>query len=146
MKKQLLKRLQRTNKLFIDFIDFLPEEKLTSKLATLPSNTIGQQLWCVVGARNSYVKAAIAGKWEGFECPLAWEKTTRTYEVKKELNNTQNKLEDFLNQTENLNIDQQNFLIDLLEHEVQHHGQLVRYLYGLKLGIPQSWKDRYNLK
>jgi uncharacterized damage-inducible protein DinB len=33
----------------------------------------------------------------------------------------------------------------LLEHEVQHHGQLIRYLYGLGIERPESWKQRYAL-
>jgi hypothetical protein len=36
-------------------------------------------------------------------------------------------------------------LIDLLEHEAQHQGQLIRYLYGLGITVPTSWKNRYNL-
>jgi hypothetical protein len=40
---------------------------------------------------------------------------------------------------------QSRLLLDLLEHEAQHHGQLIRYLYGLELAIPPSWKSRYAL-
>jgi hypothetical protein len=36
-------------------------------------------------------------------------------------------------------------VLDLLEHEAAHHGQLIRYLYGLKLPIPAGWKRRYAL-
>lgn len=41
--------------------------------------------------------------------------------------------------------DRTGLLMSLLEHEVQHHGQLIRYLYGNRLAIPQSWKARYTL-
>ena len=34
---------------------------------------------------------------------------------------------------------------DLLEHEVQHHGQLIRYVYGNRLSFPGSWKRRYTV-
>jgi hypothetical protein len=40
---------------------------------------------------------------------------------------------------------QQGFLLDWLEHEAAHQGQLIRYLYGLRLAIPQSWRKRYAL-
>jgi hypothetical protein len=40
---------------------------------------------------------------------------------------------------------QSELAIDLLEHEAAHHGQLIRYLYGLRIEIPQSWKSRYAL-
>ena len=36
-------------------------------------------------------------------------------------------------------------ILDLLEHEAAHQGQLIRYLYGLRLPIPASWKARYAL-
>ena len=35
--------------------------------------------------------------------------------------------------------------LDLLEHEAAHQGQLIRYLYGLRLPIPESWRSRYAL-
>lgn len=46
---------------------------------------------------------------------------------------------------ESLTIAQEKLAFDLLEHEVQHQGQLIRYLYGLKLGIPAGLKARYHL-
>ena len=33
----------------------------------------------------------------------------------------------------------------LLEHEVQHHGQLIRFVYGNKLSFPDSWNKRYTV-
>ncbi|MNL45598.1 hypothetical protein D3C87_1682570 [compost metagenome] len=50
----------------------------------------------------------------------------------------------FLEKAEELSEPALKFLLDLLEHEAQHHGQLARYLYGLKVGVPESWKSRYN--
>ena len=34
---------------------------------------------------------------------------------------------------------------DLLEHEIQHHGQLIRYVYGNRLSFPSSWSQRYTV-
>jgi hypothetical protein len=33
----------------------------------------------------------------------------------------------------------------LLEHEVQHHGQLIRYVYANGLTFPGSWNERYTV-
>lgn len=44
-----------------------------------------------------------------------------------------------------LNEGQTEFLHELLEHEIMHHGQLIRYMYGNKLGFPKSWSDRYTV-
>ncbi|MNT44710.1 hypothetical protein D3C72_1812500 [compost metagenome] len=144
LKNQLKNRLSRSNVLYTDLLSHVPESLLGSKLADLPSNTIGQQLWCVIGARNSYLKAAAAGAWQGFACPLAWEKTTDANAVRTELVSTGQQVELFLEKAEELSEPAVKFLLDLLEHEAQHHGQLARYLYGLKVGVPESWKSRYN--
>ncbi len=143
--KKIHWRLERTNRLFLDLLEFIPNEYLSSKLSNLPSNTIGQQLWCVIGARSSYLKAIKAGEWKGFECCLSWKETSNAERVKEALNSTFTELNSYLNNTTELEDSGISYLIDLLEHEVQHHGQLIRYLYGLKLGVPKSWQDRYNL-
>lgn len=35
--------------------------------------------------------------------------------------------------------------LDLLLHETQHHGQLIRFVYALELEFPQSWHSRWNV-
>lgn len=45
----------------------------------------------------------------------------------------------------NLTENQTDFLFTLLEHEVMHHGQLIRYIYGNILRFPDSWTDRYTV-
>ena len=37
-------------------------------------------------------------------------------------------------------------LLDLLEHETQHQGQLIRYVYGLKYKFPTSLAGRWALE
>ena len=146
MKRQLSNRLRRTNQLFEDFLAHIPEELLMSKLTPLPSNTVGQQIWCVVGARESYLNAAKAGKWQGFECPLTNEDIALKEKIQPALTSSCEDILKFINATETLSTTQEDYLWDLVEHEVQHHGQLIRYLYGLNAGVPQSWKERYALE
>lgn len=143
--KELKNRLGRSQILYNSLLEELDELSLSKKLANLPSNTIGQQFWCVIGARTSYLKATKAGKWSGFECPLDWDKTTSKSDVISNLEQTYSDIESYLNETSTLNENEATTLLDLLEHEVQHHGQLVRYIYGLKLKMPATWKERYNL-
>lgn len=143
LKTQLQNRLALANTLYLDLLSHIPEKHLASKLGDLPSNTIGQQLWCVIGARNSYINAARASAWQGFECPLDYKNTANAAAVKAALESTAAKVKAYFAEKD-LSEQGMKFLLDLLEHEVQHHGQLARYLYGLKLGVPQSWKDRYH--
>ncbi|MEX0781154.1 MAG: hypothetical protein WD557_00780 [Dehalococcoidia bacterium] len=145
MKAQLEKRLARTNALFMDALAAFGSEHLGERLGTLPSNTVGEQFWCVVGARHSYVTAAAAGAWQGFSCPLSAEGTTDPAEVARTLTSTFEEVSGLLGSLDMLSGVQEDYLLDLLEHEVQHHGQLIRYLYGLKVEVPESWKQRYAL-
>lgn len=144
IKNQLLQRLRLSNKLYLDLVAHIPEAMLASKLLDLPSNTIGSQLWCVVGARDSYLRAAKAESWQGFACPLSGNSISDASAVTSVLNSTGVQVENYLSENSDLSEPALKFLLDLLEHEAQHHGQLARYLYGLKLGVPQSWKDRYH--
>lgn len=141
---QLRTRLELSNQLYVDLVAHIPESLLASKLSNLPSNTIGAQIWCVVGARDSYLRAAQAGSWQGFKCPLDAKKVTEAQSVIEALHKTANDLSQYLNTVTDLNEPSLKFLLDLIEHEAQHHGQLARYLYGLKVGVPASWKKRYN--
>jgi hypothetical protein len=99
----------------------------------------------VVGARHSYTLAAKAGSWQGFSCPLRREGTLDPEEVARTLRSTFAELSNFLASVDGLSGAQEEYLLDLLEHETQHHGQLIRYLYGLGVSPPTSWKQRYNL-
>ena len=133
----------RSFKLYDDLAQSLDESNLNSKLLNLPSNTIGLQLWCVVGARESYARAIVADKWLGFSCSL--EKPQDKEDVLAALGNSGKVVLEVLVDVDNFSDVQNQLVMDLLEHECQHHGQLIRYIYALKLDIPESWKTRYAL-
>lgn len=141
----IAQRLNIAQHLYADLLSFISETNLASKLPNLPSNTFGQQLWCVVGARESYTKAIAAGNWQGFSCSLKNDSIYVRAEVTAALQRSANELNGMLSKIESLTDGQYSLTFQLLEHEVQHQGQLIRYLYGLKLGVPASWKARYNL-
>jgi hypothetical protein len=131
--------------LYRDFVDDIDEEALSSKLLQLPSNTIGQQLWCVVGARESYGRAIKANEWSGFSCSLTGSLVHNKVEVAAALVRSEISVFTVLEDIETFSSAQNRLIINLLEHEIAHQGQLIRYLYGLKLPIPMSWKSKYAL-
>ncbi|MES2737583.1 MAG: hypothetical protein V4672_14770 [Verrucomicrobiota bacterium] len=135
--------LDRSFTLYRDLIESLDETALSSKLPQLPSNTLGLQLWCVVGARESYSRAIQANQWSGFTCSL--ETVSVKTPVAEALTRSAQAVSDALKSIETYTDVQNRLIIDLLEHEAAHHGQLIRYLYALKLTIPASWKSRYAL-
>jgi hypothetical protein len=138
----LINNLKRAYALTTDLIQHLPEEALGQKLGDLPSNTIGEQLWCMIGARESYLQAVVDNEWSDFGCSLS--DTRSKAEVLRALENSENTWFAYLDEHA-LNENQATFLMELLTHELQHHGQLIRYVYGNRLGFPASWHDRYTV-
>jgi hypothetical protein len=57
MRELLKTKLDRAFGLTSDLVAHLTEDALGLDLPDLPSNQISGQLWCVVGARESYTKA-----------------------------------------------------------------------------------------
>ena len=123
----------------------LDDGALTRRLGDLPSNEIGQQLWCVVGARESYTRAIQRDGWAGFGCSLAAADTHDRNRVADALQASAAAASEALAGLQELSEVQERLALTLLEHEAQHHGQLIRYLYGLRLPIPEAWKERYSL-
>lgn len=145
MKRVLDERLRDAFGLYDALIAALDDDALTRRLRDLPSNEIGQQLWCVVGARESYARAIERGGWAGFTCSLAAADTVHRERVADALQTSAATATDTLARLDDLTEVQQRLALTLLEHEAQHHGQLIRYLYGLRLPMPEAWKARYSL-
>ena len=141
MNKILKGNLQRAFTLTNDLVIHLEEKSLSLALPNLPSNQIAGQLWCLVGARESYLRAIQAGEWKGFSCSL------KTPDLKESVLEALEASYQLLNEIifEDLSENQIKLALDLLEHEIQHHGQLIRYIYGNRLSFPESWKKRYTV-
>lgn len=137
------RRFERSFGLFRDLAESLDDGQVRSTLPGLPSNTIGAQLWCVVGARESHARAIRAGAWSGFACSLDDDRDAR--KVAAALTRSESVVREALDAVPDASASQGGFILDLLEHEAAHQGQLIRYLYGLRLPIPESWKARYAL-
>jgi len=141
MNQQLKAKLHRAFQLTYDLVSHLDETSLDLDLPSLPSNRIAGQLWCIIGARESYTKAIEMGEWKGFSCSLTTPKIKRS--VLASLEETDKKLNEinFMGLT-NAQID---LAFNLLEHEIQHHGQLIRFVYANGLTFPESWHNRYTV-
>src|SRR5687767_12734909 len=122
--------------LYGDLVAALPAEALAMRLPDLPSNSIGSQLWCVVGARESYVRAIRAGKWQGFACRVTKVESTDRERMGAALEETAALAAACVaDEALEWTAERERLLVTLLEHEAQHHGQLIRYLYGNRLEI-----------
>ena len=141
MNQQLKTKLDRSFKLTQDLVNHLDETSLTLDLPNLPSNRIASQLWCIAGARESYTKAIETGGWKGFSCSLTTPRVKQSVLAVLEATHKQMNGIDFTD----LSSIQIELAFDLLEHEIQHHGQLIRFVYGNALTFPDSWNQRYTV-
>ncbi len=141
MNQQLKAKLDRSFQLTHDLVHHLDEQSLNLDLPGLPSNRISGQLWCMVGARESYLKAIETGGWQGFSCSLT------APQVKQSVLDALEATHKWLGEIgfADLTDAQVELAFDLLEHEVQHHGQLIRFVYGNGLTFPDSWHRRYTV-
>lgn len=141
----LRRRLARANTLYLDLADIVTAEQLGSRLADLPSDALGHQLWCVLGARESFPRAAQAGSWQGFTSPVSGDQLTDAAALRAALDATAADVDTWI---AGLAVDDEDsfaYALALLEHETQHHGQLIRFLYGLGIPRPESWQRQYAL-
>lgn len=131
-----------------DLAETMPAEALDQKLSDR-SNTIGAQFWCVVGARESYTRAIETGEWAGFSCSLSGDDVVVQGRVIEALDASQNEFDRVVSQPDWTESDwtqsRDDLLLALLEHEIQHQGQLIRYVYGLGYEFPGSWVQRWAL-
>lgn len=134
-------RLDASFGLTQDLVAHLEEASLGLDLPNIPSNRISGQIWCIVGARESYCTAIEAGGWQGFSCSLTAPRVKQS--VLSALEATRKRLADL--DFANLSDAQVDLAFKLLEHEVQHHGQLIRFVYGNGLTFPDSWNKRYTV-
>lgn len=137
---QIAQHLEDKFALFHELADALPDDIFDRHLGELKSNSIGEQLWCVVGTRESYARALEVGEFSGWACSL----TASTADViRPGLEASAELVQEQV--TGDLGEEQQDLALQLLEHEAQHMGQLLRYLFGLELEIPDGWRSYFAL-
>ena len=143
MREKVIEHIERLFQAHQELAEFLPEVAFGQKLS-IPSNTLGGQYWCLIGARESYTNAVKENGWAGFGCSMTSEDSSNQQKVIQTLNQTTQKFAETVSGIEWTN-EREGLLIDLLEHETQHQGQFIRYVYGLKYEFPMSWTKRWSL-
>lgn len=144
MQRLIDARLDAVFGLYDELIVALDGAQLRRSLP-VPSNPIGMQLWCVVGARETWARAVKEGTWGPFGCSIAsYEDTRKPDAVARALATSASSFrEATLATTEDET--RTDFKLGLLEHESQHLGQILRYLLGLGIEPPPGWKKRFAL-
>lgn len=139
MANSVFDRLIETMPLFEDLVAGIGDDAIQHRLP-VPSNTIWDQLWCVVGGRESYAKAISSGEWAGFTCSLTADDRGSKTKIGGGLKTSRLLVEEAGRKSPG-----SPFVLDCLLHDTQHQGQLIRYVYGLGLEFPESWRARWGV-
>ncbi|WP_196159462.1 hypothetical protein [Reinekea sp. G2M2-21] len=131
---QIQERVSHKFQLFDSLAESLDFEQLHTRIDLPKYKTIAEHLWCVVGARESYAKALIAGQWQGFACSLDEDASLAIYQ--KALKSSTVVCLKAFNQLDTPSQNQLTLLLDLLEHETVHEAQLIRLCYALEIPFP----------
>lgn len=143
MSKQLTKHINVMLRMYEQLAESLPPDSYGMKLPNIRSNTVGQQLWCVIGGRETWSKAIETGEWPGFSSTLTKQQTSNAEAIKMKLASGAELVRSTL--PEELDETQEDFALGLLEHESGHTGQLLRYLFALDVEIPRLWVKYFAL-
>jgi hypothetical protein len=137
------RHLDESFAMYDELVASLAGDDLARKLP-VPSNIIGSQLWCVVGARESWARAIAEGTWDGFSCSLTSRDALDAGAMRRALESSAKAVRESCAAAPH-DPQRSDLKLGLLVHESQHQGQLLRYLLGLRLPIPPRWRGRFAL-
>ena len=132
----LQQRLREHFAAYDAYVATLTTQQLEQRLPLAKHKSVGEHLWCVLGARESYAKALVAGSWQGFSCSTG---TSDLDAFEEGFKASALAIESAWSQL-TWTPKRVQLVLDLLEHEVMHQGQLIRHEYALGHARPTSWK------
>ena len=104
----------------------------------------------MVGAHESYLKKLEYGTWQGFSSSLGEFDTVTPAIIKQQMMKADAAMERLLNRMD-LQTPLKNgqpayeVVMQMIKHEMHHHGQLINFMFCHHLPIPDSWNDEWAL-
>ena len=138
MRLTVLNNIQLRFQSLLDIVESLEPSLLTQQLEVPKSKSIGEHMWCLVGARESYSRALLVGQWDGFSCSL--ESDENLADINDALKSSQVMFEQVIEGVQTWTQERDELLVRLLEHETMHEGQLIRHVFALGHTLPDSTK------
>lgn len=136
-------RLDQSFSLYDELASSLDATGLAQKLP-VPSNTVGEQLWCVIGSRENWARAIEHGVWDSWGCSVDGA-GVRDIEVRRAALLASSRAVQASLERADDDEARAVLALELLEHECQHQGQILRHLLGLRVDVPEGWKRRFAL-
>jgi uncharacterized damage-inducible protein DinB len=134
-----------------DFLAVLHPADLALKLDFPEAQSLLDQLWCVVGAHESYLQELRHdGTWQGFSCSLETLGDCTPAAIQRQMQQADQAMIDLLGEIDiaaRLPDGRYGYEIvqTMIEHESHHQGQFIPLIYYHHLPIPESWHRKWNL-
>jgi hypothetical protein len=122
---------------YAELVATVDGDALRERLGPPKHKSLGEHLWCVIGARESYARALEAGEWPGFACSM---KSFGHADFTEKLASSARMVLDCARRIDQWTDARDELLLMLTEHEVMHEGQIIRHMYGLERTLPASWR------
>jgi len=137
MKESVIRQIESHFESYADFVETLQSDDLKTKLDVVKHKSVMEHLWCIVGSRESYAKAIAEGSWQGFSCSM---KSYEHADFVAALLASGERIRSSIGAVPEWTPTREKLLLELLEHEVMHEGQIIRHMYGLEKELPSSWR------
>jgi len=133
-----------------DYLAVLKPADLALKLPFPEAQSLLDQLWCMVGAHESYLRELQDGSWQGFSCSLDALNDYTLEAIVSQMRKADQVMAEVLGvmdlETSLANGKRGYEVVQrMIEHEMHHQGQLINAMYCHHLPIPESWHLKWNL-
>jgi hypothetical protein len=147
----LLEQWLGIRRLTYDYLNQIDDTHLVLKLPFPDSQSLGYQFWCMLGAHESYLRELKAGRWQGFSSSLDGFEMMTTALIRQQMQKADTDMTELLqrlNLEEKLENGQYGYevVMQIIKHEMHHHGQLINFMFCFHLPIPLSWQEEWALK
>ena len=136
MRARIIENLLNRFAAYSDLAKELDTDLLGKKIGVPKHKSLAENLWCVVGARESYAQAIQQGSWAGFSCSMT---AFGAEDFQAKLQTSSAAVEAAIQNTSEWTAERNQLLATLAEHEVLHEGQIIRHMYALEHELPESW-------
>ena len=142
----LTSKLKKVFKMNNEFLTTIKEDDLKLRLVGMRSDSIASQITCIIGCRDSYSKCLPKDEQFRWSPDFPHADRYNLSKLSRYLVEIGEKVISELESINELSDNQQELVLDLLSHEYQHQGQIIRYFYANGLKMPGAVKSEWHLE
>ena len=135
MRKILLRNLAQRFESYNDLMQHIDDNTLGDRLGVPRDKNVRENLWCIVGTRESFAQAIAA------DSPLDWKCSMQQFDRADFIAALAESAASFLESVASVaawSDHQADLLARIVEHEAMHEGQIIRQVWGLEKTLPES--------